>query len=248
VGLPFGSAQGKKAHGTRDPQGEAHRQDCLCHSRHGCRGEAHGQDCPCSLRLPLILNSCYPFGVEFYRRNLPHWHPDERALFITWRLFGSLPRSKEPERKSTSTSAEEEFRKADAALDRAESGPLWLKDPRIAAIVVHAFRAGCEEFGRYVLHAYVVMANHIHLLLTPKIEVRRITKSLKGVTARGANEILRRTGENFWQDESFDHWVRNEGEFMQTKQYIEQNPVTAGLVERPEDWPWSSASRNSQKS
>lgn len=185
--------------------------------------------------------------MAFYRRNLPHWHPDEKALFITWRLYGSLPRLEDPECKKSSMSAEEEFRKADAILDRADSGPLWLKDPRIAAIVVHALQAGSAVFGRYELHAYTVMANHIHVLLTPKIQVRRITKSLKGVTARAANEILRRTGQNFWQDESFDHWVRNEIEFVQTKQYIEQNPVTAGLVERPEDWRWSSGYQNPQK-
>jgi putative transposase len=83
------------------------------------------------------------------------------------------------------------------------------------------------------------------VLLTPRTEVRRLMKSLKGVTARAANEILRRTGKPFWQDESFDHWVRNEAEFLEIREYIEHNPVTAGLVERPEDWPWSSATRSS---
>lgn len=91
------------------------------------------------------------------------------------------------------------------------------------------------------------MANHVHLLLTPKVELRRITRSLKGVTARQANQTLHRAGKPFWQDESFDHWVRNEVEFVQIRRYIEQNPVTAGLVERPEDWRWSSACQNSQK-
>ena len=68
---------------------------------------------------------------------------------------------------------------------------------------------------------------------------------VKGGCVRAANETLRRTGENFWHDESFDHWVRNEIEFVQKRQYIEQNPVTAGLVERPEDWPSSSATAKS---
>jgi putative transposase len=196
----------------------------------------------------LVSKLCYLCSVAFYRRNLPHWHPSDKALFITWRLHGSLPRSNDPWKgKPVSTSLDEEYRKADAILDRAEFGPLWLKNPQIAAFVVDALNRGSAEFGRYDLHAYVVMANHVHLLLSPKIEVRRITKSLKGVTARQANQILHRTGKPFWQDESFDHWFRNEVEFVQIRQYIEQNPVTAGLVERPEDWRWSSASRNFQK-
>jgi type I restriction enzyme R subunit/putative DNA methylase len=55
--------------------------------------------------------------------------------------------------------------------------------------------------------------------------------------------LLHRTGERFWQDESFDHWVRSEGEFIRIQKYIENNPVKAGLVAKAEDWPWSSASK-----
>jgi putative transposase len=58
---------------------------------------------------------------------------------------------------------------------------------------------------------------------------------------RFTNEIFR-TGQ-FWQAESFDHWVRNEGQFVRVKKYIEHNPVKAGLVSKIEDWPWSSASK-----
>jgi REP element-mobilizing transposase RayT len=70
----------------------------------------------------------------------------------------------------------------------------------------------------------------------------KITKSIKGFTAREANRILRRTGERFWQDESYDHWIRNENEWNRIVRYTELNPVAAGLVETPEQWPWSSAS------
>jgi hypothetical protein len=55
--------------------------------------------------------------------------------------------------------------------------------------------------------------------------------------------LLGRTGEPFWQEESFDHWVRGDEEFNRIAHYIEQNPVKAGLVKRSEDWPWSSAFR-----
>lgn len=143
-------------------------------------------------------------------------------------------------------STDEEFKPADLIEHRATSGPLWLQNPQVAACVVRTLQRGSAELRHYVLHAFVVMANHVHVLLTPRTELRRLMKSLKGVTARAANEILQRTGKPFWQDESFDHWVRNEAEFMEIRTYIEQNPATAGLVERREDWPWSSASQSFQ--
>src|SRR5207245_748770 len=68
-----------------------------------------------------------------------------------------------------------------------------------------------------------------------------IIRWLKGSTARKANLLLGRTGKRFWQDESYDHWVRNSREFERIIHYIEQNPVTAGLVTSATLWPWSSA-------
>jgi len=79
------------------------------------------------------------------------------------------------------------------------------------------------------------------VLLEPKIDVARITKGIKGVTAKEGNQILGRTGRRFWQDESYDHWVRSPSECDRIRSYIERNPVMAGLVSRPEEWPWSSA-------
>jgi putative DNA methylase len=178
--------------------------------------------------------------MSFYKRRLPHWLPEEKAVFLTWRLYGCLP----VQRSSNSElSAGEKFKETEKILDRPHSGPLWLKNPRIAAIVVTAILRGANELRHYDLHSYSVMPNHVHLLVTPKLQVRKITRALKGVTARKANHILQRTGLPFWQDESFDHWVRNDGEFKRLKRYIERNPVKAGLVRTPEEWPWSSATR-----
>ena len=182
--------------------------------------------------------------VTFYRRNLPHWFPDGRAIFLTWRLYGSLPATFfEQFGANEPVSDSEKFQAAEKILDRAASGPLWLKDPRVAACVEEKMQRGARELGQYDLHSYVVMANHVHALLTPWIEVDRLTKELKGATARFANGILDRTGRHFWQDESFDHWVRNDAQFLRIKNYIERNPVKAGLVAKPEDWRWSSAFR-----
>ncbi len=85
------------------------------------------------------------------------------------------------------------------------------------------------------------MMNHVHILIEPHADIPAITRRVKSFSAKQANEILERTGERFWQDESYDRWVRCPKEFGKIVQYIEFNPVAAGLVERPEDWPWSSA-------
>jgi hypothetical protein len=85
------------------------------------------------------------------------------------------------------------------------------------------------------------MPNHVHLLIRPSIAPERLMKSLKGASAREANRVLGRTGEPFWQKESYDHWVRNPSELEKIRMYVEANPVKAGLVRNPQDYPWSSA-------
>jgi putative transposase len=121
------------------------------------------------------------------------------------------------------------------------AGPLWLKDPRIAQLVAEAFHYGQDTLQYYNLEAWVILANHVHLLIWPHVEIARITRTLKGHTAYRANRVLNRSGYPFWQDESFDHWVRSDAEFRKIARYIEQNPVKAGVVSKAEDWPWSSA-------
>jgi REP element-mobilizing transposase RayT len=126
-------------------------------------------------------------------------------------------------------------------MDKAVFGPVWLQDARVARVVADALLYG--EIGRqfYQLRAWVIMPNHVHVALRPKTSMPVITRWLKGSTARQANRILGRTGEAFWQDESFDHRVRDEAELGRIVRYVEQNPVNAGLIARPSAWPWSSA-------
>jgi REP element-mobilizing transposase RayT len=128
----------------------------------------------------------------------------------------------------------------DRFLDTSTSGPQYLRQPVIAQMVVDAIRRGVT-LGHYRLDAYVVMANHVHLLIVPGIPVSRLLKSLKGYTAREANRCLGRTGEAFWQAESYDHWARDEREWARIKAYIEDNPVKAGLVKSAAGYQWSSA-------
>ena len=87
------------------------------------------------------------------------------------------------------------------------------------------------------------MSNHVHLMVEPLVGAARFLKSVKNYSARQANGILGRTGGPFWQSESYDHWVRNDDERRNIRHYIHQNPVKAGLVERAEDYRWSSAWR-----
>ncbi len=131
----------------------------------------------------------------------------------------------------------------DRELDKARCGPTWLKDDRLAKVVVDSLNYGSERLRLYRLSAYVVMSNHVHILIWPQALLPRITKAIKGFTAYEANRILGRTGKKFWQDESFDHSVRTEEEFYRIAKYIERNPVKAALVKTAEEWPWSSAAR-----
>ena len=174
-----------------------------------------------------------------YERRLPHWDLVEHALFVTFRLHGSLPTSRvfPPERLTNGKA----FVAIDRILDKTVSGPRYLGMPEIAAIVVECLRDGEQRFHRYDMHAFVVMPDHVHLLLNPHVVATKWLGPLKGFTAYRANQLLGRSGKPFWQDESYDHLVRSDTEFERIRAYIEANPVNAGLVAAESCWCWSSA-------
>ena len=128
----------------------------------------------------------------------------------------------------------------DLRLDTARTGPLYLAQDTVAKAVLASWEEGVR-LHYFELGAWVIMPNHAHLLLLPNIEPSRLLKSLKGASARQANRLLGRTGERFWQAESYDHWVRNDEEWRRIAGYIEANPVRAGLAARASDYRWSSA-------
>ena len=128
---------------------------------------------------------------------------------------------------------------SDRWLGRAATGPLYLKDPRAAGIVEQSIFFGIPD--RYALFAWCVMANHVHILLTPVWDLKEVTQGLKGYTAHAINGVHDARGRVVWQDESFDHWARDEEEVARIIQYIEANPVAAGLCAEPCEWSWSSA-------
>lgn len=115
-----------------------------------------------------------------------------------------------------------------------------LGKPELASIVEEALKFG-QIKGRYVLDAYVIMPDHVHLLLRPNSSwtLSKIMQGIKGFTAREINKSMNRKG-SFWQDESFDHLIRNEADWEDKFHYIHDNPVKANLVEKALDYPFSS--------
>ncbi len=152
------------------------------------------------------------------------------------------------------------FAAYDEQLD-SHSDVHWLDDPRIAAIVRESLRYLHGE--KYELLAHSIMPTHVHVLLLPydvpcrtvdcplseeeigetadrKGPLSSIMHSLKSFTAHEANKLLRREGQ-FWQHESYDHWVRNDNELERIVEYINANAVRAGLASRAHEYFWCSA-------
>jgi REP element-mobilizing transposase RayT len=89
----------------------------------------------------------------------------------------------------------------DRYLDQAASGPTWLLREEIAQLVVDSLQYADRSLRLYDLYAWVMMSNHVHLLLLRRVEPARLLQSVKGYTAREANRLLQRTGQPFWQSE-----------------------------------------------
>lgn len=181
----------------------------------------------------------------WHHRRLPHFEAGSIPQGVTFRLADSLPRQMLTEIQSRvallpeKQGNEEYRRKVNGILDQG-LGAQWLKDHRIASIVENALLFFDND--RYTLHAWVVMSNHVHVLFTPAEgwTLTKILHSWKSFTAREANKVLKRSGE-FWQAEYFDRAVRDESGFNKAVEYIEHNPVVAGLCGSPGEWRFCSA-------
>ncbi len=152
------------------------------------------------------------------------------------------------------------FERFDTLLDGSSVGPKWLQESAIAAIVKKAIHF--RDVRQYDLIAYSIMPNHVHLVIdvgrvadptlpafnniqnrdgrdgVPSYKLTDILASLKKYIALRANRELHRSGA-FWQDESYDHVIRDESELERTIEYVLQNPVQANMVNSWELWPWS---------
>jgi REP element-mobilizing transposase RayT len=129
-------------------------------------------------------------------------------------------------------------RRLEEYLDRG-LGECWLRQPAIAKLTEGALRF--FDGQRYGLAAWMVMPNHVHLLVDVwKTPLSELVKSWKSFVAREANKLLGRSG-GFWEREYLDTVIEDEAHRQTAVRYIENNPVKAGLVLDARDWPWSSA-------
>jgi carbamoylphosphate synthase large subunit/REP element-mobilizing transposase RayT len=191
---------------------------------------------PVDPRVPVIQT----------RRRLPHWEQQGAAYFITFHLADAVPQKllrqwKEeletwkkfhPEPWDVSTKYEYQKRFQDAReawLDQGH-GECILRQSWIAATVANSLRH--FDGVRYALDSFVVMPNHVHVLLRPHEDhaLSEILHSWKWFSAKEINKFRERSG-IVWQDENYDRMVRDFAELDRYRDYIKENPVAAKLGE-----------------
>lgn len=190
------------------------------------------------------------------KRQMPIWHcrgkfphREYKPLqFITYRLYDSVPKKvieawkeelKVTEMTLPNDPKAEELRKRIDKYEDAGYGQCFLKDARIASMV----QENLFHFNgiRYNVLSWCIMPNHVHVLIEVKEgwTLSTIMHGWRSYTAHQANKILGRTGD-FWMDEYFDRYIRDEKHLETVINYIDNNPVKAGLIEEDQFWPWSS--------
>ena len=210
-----------------------------------------GTSCP---DLNTLAQTIRPDWSQLEKRtstHLPHWRIPGAAYAVTFRTKDSLPTSvlEEYRRKreilldrmaivmksAGSRNATRELLPLRAELEsltetliepalHAAEGPRPLSDPNIAQAICDALKF--FDGDRYDLLAWSVMPNHVHALLVPREgrELEKILQSWKTHTAKEANQILGKTGA-FWQEEYYDHVVRDGEDLKHQVRYILNNPI-----------------------
>lgn len=171
------------------------------------------------------------------RGYLPHCDADGLVQHVVFRLADSLPAS--ALQKMALLSKVERFARCERFLDASE-GAVILKAPETAKVVVDALL--WFDGQRYALIAWCVMPNHVHVVVEPWAghTLDRIVKSWKAYSAAKINALVGKSG-RLWAPDYFDRFMRSDAHLAATVAYVENNPVIAGLCERPEDWAFSSA-------
>lgn len=183
-----------------------------------------------------------PRHKEWYSRGyLPHFDHADLVQMTTFRLVDALPQHL-LDRLGKSLRRENDAAKRkriEAYLD-AGHGSCVLRDPCIGPMVEDTLLHFDGE--RYRLIEWVIMPNHVHLLVEflAGSLLSEVLKSWKSFSAHEANRILGRSGQ-LWQEDYFDRFIRDATHFDNARRYIRENPVKAGLVEHPEEWPYGSA-------
>ncbi len=184
------------------------------------------------------------------RGYLPHFDMSGLYQGITYRLADSLPGSAgvPPASPSQSDAQKAERRKQIERDLNKGYGSCILRDRKIAKIVVDAWKY--FDGKRYDLVAYVVMPNHVHVLIKTceGCSLSKVIHSWKSFTAHEIYTYLRKCGRDaraprVWQPDYFDRFIRDDRHFVQAIAYIHDNPVKAGLCRHASEWPWSSAKK-----
>ena len=185
------------------------------------------------------------------RGYLPHRDYGSAVQAITFREGDSLPTHVIEEWRSelsdltTSNDPKEqenyqkELSKRIARYEDAGHGSCHLRRPELARIVQDRLLKGHDQ--DYKLIAWCIMPNHVHVLIkqVENSSLGEIVKHWKGSSAHQINHALERAGP-FWAEDYFDRVIRDEEHFWNAISYIHKNPVRAGLVKEPTDWPFSS--------
>jgi REP element-mobilizing transposase RayT len=113
-------------------------------------------------------------------------------------------------------------------------------DPESAQVVLDALQFIRRQ--RAYLLAYALMPDHLHLLVVPRapFSLSSVMQTIKGYSSRRLNQ-MRGTGRAIWQQSYYDRIIRDEVQLVTTAEYIEHNPVAAGVVENAGDYTWCSA-------
>ncbi len=179
------------------------------------------------------------------RGGLPHFSPGAIPQFITWRTEDSVPRTMFSEILSATDHLERQERtnrRMSAVEQLLDSGlgACPLKSQAHGHIVQDYLRA--HDGALYDLHAWVVMPNHVHVLLTPDPSrtLAYVVNRIKGATSRAIN-LARGSAGTFWQADYFDRFIRDADHFRRVAEYIHGNPIKAGLCRSTMEWPLSSA-------
>ena len=198
----------------------------------------------------LLLNAMTTVHKEWYSRGyLPHFDYPDILQGITFHLDDSLPAvvvERMKRKAKQSPHPERELRTAVQRYLDAGHGACYLKEPALARTVEHALLH--FDGQRYRLLAWVIMPNHVHLLveIIEGYPLHEVIHSWKSFTAQEINKALKRRG-TFWQREYFDRFIRNEKHLRKSIRYIHNNPVKAGLVANSGDFPFSSARFGEQR-
>jgi putative transposase len=173
------------------------------------------------------------------RRYLPHFDAAGTIQMITYRLADSLPAEVLREAVDAHRREPARRKRLEELLD-AGYGSCLLRRPEIATLVIENWLR--FDRVRYRLAAWVVMPNHAHVLveIVDGHPVSRIVHSWKSFTAKAIAGVTGVQG-RIWRPDYWDRVIRDAKHFAAAVDYIDYNPVKAGLARDPKNWPWSSA-------